>query len=299
MPDLIWDTWLDVWGRLRLPEEDQNQEFVERSVFSEWWDPDGDKLIAAMDASGVDRSVIMPMDFGLGCGEAELSIDDKNEKVAEICRRHPGRLFACVGVDPRREGSEALVRRALSEWGAVGVKLYPPTGFYPTDEACDPVYRAATDHGVPVAFHTGAVAYPLASKFGRPLHLDEVAKKNPDLSIVMLHTGFHQSWTDEAIQVAIYNPNVYCEMAGWQEWGMDRARLASFLGYLFERVGSDRVVYGSDWTGTRKRVSEADWLAAVRSLSDGSEPAIQVADRDKILGDNAVRLFGLDRGAKL
>ena len=298
MPDLIWDTWLDVWGRLRIPEEDRNKEFVEREVFSQWWDPLGDKLVARMDAAGIDQAVIMPMDFGIACGEAEISIEEKNERIAEICLRHPGRLFMCVGVDPRRKGSSALVRRAITEWGAVGVKLYPPTGFYASAAECDPVYEAAMDHDVPVAFHTGAVAYPLKSKYGRPLHLDEVAKRNPGLSIVMLHTGFHRSWTEEAIQVAIYNPNVYCEMAGWQEWGMDHEQLAAFLEYLFERIGAERVLFGTDWTGTKKRISEAAWLETVQSLGDGSEPRIAAEDRDKILGENAARLFRLDAAAK-
>ena len=293
MPDLIWDTWLRVWARLRIPDEDRGDEIRVDELFASWWDPNGDKLVAAMDDAGVDRAVIMPMDFGLACGEAGLSIEEKNQRLADICRRHPGRLFSSVGVDPRRPGSAALVRRAIVEWGAVGVKLYPPTGFYPTDDVCDPVYRVALEYGVPVSFHTGAVGYPLWSKYGRPLHLDEVAKRYPQLSIVMLHTGFHRSWTDEAIQVAIYNRNVYCEMAGWQEWGMGRGQLASFLAYLFERIGSDRILFGTDRTGTKKPIPERVWLETVHTLADGSTPGIAEVDRDRILGRNAERLFRL------
>jgi predicted TIM-barrel fold metal-dependent hydrolase len=244
-----------------------------------------------MDAAGVDCSVIMPMDFGVACGEAGLTIEEKNERVAAICRRHPGRLFACVGVDPRRPGAAGLVRRGIIDWGAVGVKLYPPTGFYPWDDVCEPVYAAAAEHGVPVAFHTGAVAYPLKSKFGRPLHIDEVAKKHPELRIIMLHTGFHRSWTDEAVQVAIYNPNVHCEMAGWQEWGMGEEELAAFLAYLFERIGSDRILFGTDWTGRRKRISEAAWLATVRAAFEVPAAGLGDAASDAVLGGNAARLF--------
>ena len=287
MPDLIWDSWLDVWGHLRIPEEDRNKEFVENEVFSQWWDPKGDRLVAAMDAAGIDHAVIMPMDFGLACGEARISIEEKNEKLAEICRRHPGRLFACVGVDPRRDGSAALVRRAINEWNAVGVKLYPPTGFYPSDEVCDPVYEAAMDHGVPVAFHTGAVAYPLWSKYGRPLHLDEVAKRHPRMSIVMLHTGFHRSWTEEAIQVAIYNPNVYCEMAGWQEWEWGAANLlhSSFtcssasgpIGFCSGPIGPEpesgsRKGRGSRPCGVSPTAESQEFLPPISTRSWGKMP---------------------------
>ena len=290
MPEATWSSWVRVWGRHRLQPADRNQDYVEQHIFPGFWDPRGEKLVREMDDAGIDASVIMPMDFGLACGEAGISIEEKNRRCGEIAALHPGRVYTCVGVDPRRPGAVDLFRRGVVEWGARGLKLYPPTGFYANDPLCYALYEAALELGKPVAFHTGAVAYPLKSKYGDPVYIDAVAARYPELQIVLLHTGFADCWTSEAIQVAMYKSNVYCELAGWQDRGLTSEELSRTVLYMRDRIGADRILFATDRTapGARKRLTQLKWVEMMRGLPGLTESEIAL-----IMAGNAARLFNV------
>jgi predicted TIM-barrel fold metal-dependent hydrolase len=296
MPEITWSSWVRVWGRHRLLPHQRDQAYVEEHVFPGFWDPDGHKLVQEMSLAGIDASVIMPMDFGLACGEAGISIEDKNKRCGDIAALHAGRVYTCVGVDPRRPNAVDLFRRGVAEWRARGLKLYPPTGFYADDPICFPLYEAALELGKPVAFHTGAVAYPLKSKFGDPIYIDAVAARYPDLPIMLLHTGFGDCWTSEAIQVAIYKPNVYCELAGWQDRDLSVEDLVRTLVFMRDRMGAERIVFASDRTapGARKRLTQAEWVAIFLELPTVAKRlglSLSESEVALMVGGNADRLF--------
>ena len=102
-------------------------------------------------------------------------IEEVNRLTGEMVRRHPGRLYFNCGVDPRRKNALAIVEKAAKEWGAVGLKLHPATGWYPNDREVYPIYRKCVELGLYVDFHTGPMYPPMKSKYSHPIHLDEVA----------------------------------------------------------------------------------------------------------------------------
>jgi predicted TIM-barrel fold metal-dependent hydrolase len=299
MPEATWSSWVRVWGKHRLLPHQRDHAYAEQHVFPDFWDPDGTKLVAEMDAAGIAASVIMPMDFGLACGEALLPIEEKNRRCGELSARHPGRVYTCVGVDPRRPTAVELFRRGVREWGARGLKLYPPTGFYANDPVCFPLYQAALELGVPVAFHTGAVAYPLKSKYGDPIYIDEVAARYPDLNLILLHTGFADCWTPEAIQVAAYKTNVSCELAGWQDRALTDEEFVRTLAYMRDRISAARIIFASDRTapGARKRLTQSEWVQTfLRIPAVARDLGISFTEEEValILAGNARRLFRIE-----
>ena len=91
-----------------------------------------DDLLADMDASGVERTLLMggPPDAYWDykqCGFAS------NERVAEAVRAHADRLLGNVYLDPREADCRRTLRRYL-DLGFRAVKLFPPAGFDPGDE---------------------------------------------------------------------------------------------------------------------------------------------------------------------
>ena len=86
-----------------------NFEEVRENMIPPLWDPDGETLIAEMDEAGIDRTVILPMDFGLLFGEPKLSIEEQNRAFAYLQKRHPDRIVAFATVDPRRANAVALI----------------------------------------------------------------------------------------------------------------------------------------------------------------------------------------------
>ena len=286
-----------IWGQTRVPESRTDPEYMDREVWPNVFDPDGTKLIAEMDMAGIDVSVFMPMDHGLALGEPATNVYRKNEAYAKIVDQHSGRLYSFVGVDPRRTRAASFVRSAIESWGMKGIKLYPPTGFWPFDDVCTPLYEIAMAFGVPVLFHTGFATPGLEAEYSRPIHLDRVANRFPELQIIMGHTGYLQAgaWWQEAVGVATYKPNVHLELSTWQGWSTDE-EFAHAMAFMRDRVGAERILWGSDRTGIPLRVPQEDWVARFLRLPDTAAEHDIVLSPDEvrlILGLNAARLYRL------
>ena len=74
---------------------------VLRTIEEEWFDPRGDRLIADMDAAGIEKSVVFLLDFGLFGGVDDgVSMERRYELMAEAVRAHPDRLVFFGGIDP-------------------------------------------------------------------------------------------------------------------------------------------------------------------------------------------------------
>jgi len=91
-----------------------------------------DDLLADMDASGVERTLLMGGPVGAwwdykACGFAP------NDRVAAAVRAHADRLLGNLYLDPRDPDCRDTLRRHL-DLGFRAVKLFPPAGFDPGDE---------------------------------------------------------------------------------------------------------------------------------------------------------------------
>ena len=297
LPSLIWDTFPGVRRQTDYAEAAGRPEYFEEHVWPGVWDPDGSKLLASMDEAGVDRAVIMPMDFGLALGDNTMtSIEEKNEGMAAIASRRR-RLVTFVGVDPRRPQALDIIDIAVTQWGARGIKLYPPTGWYPDDRRHYGLYELAGTLGVPVAFHTGMARFPLKGLTGHPMHIDTVAADFPGLTIVMLHGSWNFNWMEEAIAFAALKPNLHIELGGWQDMLQIRpSRFIGMLGDLVTRLGARRVLFGSDHTGLRRNVGYGEWVDTFTGLGDAADElgfTMTPEEVALIVGGNAARILGL------
>ncbi len=261
-------------------------------------DPKGEKLIRAMDEAGVDKAVILPMDYYLTLGKSAATIEEVNEFYAKMAAAHSDRLIAFVGVDPRR-GKEAteLFDRGVEKWGMRGLKIHPVVGFYMNDERAYPLYERCQKLGLPVLFHTGAArALPMKSRFGQPIYIDDVAVHFPDLNLIAAHMGGH-GWWQEALMMASWRPNVYLDISAWQRelvlWPLEFYRI---LRMIMDSTARDRVLFGSDWPVLKTILSEKDWVSSLREPEEAVAKAgftFTKEESEALLGGNAARLLGL------
>ncbi len=214
-------------------------------------DPTGDDLVADMDASGVDASVVFPVDYSLATDEPCsgtpecVPMAEQNRIFGEAAARHGKRLVHLVATDPRRKDAVEMLERGVTEQGARGLKLHPTTGFYPDDPVCHPLYRKAQELGVPVLFHTGTQPTPMKAKYSRPICVDGVAADFPDLTIVMAHVG--HCWWEEALALAGSKWNLNVDFSGWQRVFMhDPGKFYVMLRAALDEIGPWRVMYGTD-----------------------------------------------------
>jgi predicted TIM-barrel fold metal-dependent hydrolase len=260
-------------------------------------DPGADKLIGWMDEAGIDRAVLLPLDFGLGCNEPapekrpNLTPEEKNRLYASFTEKYAGRLVSYFGIDPRRKGGLELFRKGVEEWGMIGLKLHPTAGFYPNDPICYPFYEAAVEMGVAVLIHSGTEPAPLKPMYSQPCFIDAVAADFPELKIIIAHCG--HGWWSEAVDMATSKPNVYVDFSGWQsEYSGNPDYLYYTLRLAIDMLGPWRVIFGTDGSMTNFMVWPRDWVAAFREPNSPSGIKFSKEEMDIVLGGAAARLYG-------
>jgi predicted TIM-barrel fold metal-dependent hydrolase len=102
-------------------------------------DPDGTRMVARMDAARVDKSVLLPIDWG-PTFTGTIPITQVVDKALELAAVHGDRLIPFAGIDPRRPDAVELVSNWF-ERGALGLKLYPSCGWDPRDESAMAIYE--------------------------------------------------------------------------------------------------------------------------------------------------------------
>lgn len=289
--------WYEAMAEYGAAISRRSREEVLATIERDWFDPDGDRLVADMDAAGIERSAIHLLDLGLyGGTDDNVSLERRYALYAAAVARHPDRLVFFGGVDPRRPDAVRLIRRAHAEWAMAAVKIWPPAGFYPNEPACYRVYAACAELGIPVLIHTGQEIGPLRSECTRPIYCDQPANDFPELTFVLAHAGM--AWWREAAEIAWHHPNVYVDIAYWQsKYLRSPEGFAHDLRGLITTAGKRRVIFGTDWPALRKvaKVEPARWVETLRGLVDEPVGGAEF-ERDEIellLGGNAETALGL------
>ena len=290
-------TWASLSGRTFSDPADA-QEAFEREAVPLIVDHGANRLIDEMDQAGIDYSVIMNIDLSVAIGEAPTPWFDQWSELAELSAAHGGRLILAPGLDPRREQAADMLLSAARDWNIRGIKLWPPAGFYPTDDACRPVLETARHLGLPVIIHSAFAPPPYLAKYAEPLYLDSLAVDYPDVTLVMAHVGPGLGWYRDAVAVATTKPNVYLEFSMWQGVGdVDPHTVAEAVTFMRDRVGAERLMFGTDRTGTSLRHSVADWVEMFRTLPTTARSFgydLSESEAALILGGNAARLFRIN-----
>lgn len=243
-----------------------------------------DGLIAELARSRVGGGLLLPPIETPGAAAAR-------EELTALAASSGGRLRVAGSVDPTAEPAtferELEVLRAWPELAAI--KLYPGyRPFFPHDARLDPLYELARERRLPVLFHQGDTLHAQGRlRFARPVEVDEVAVRFPDLSLVLCHFG--NPWIDEAAEVVYKNRRVFADTSGLlapptAAYFPEMRRLASRrLQEAIWGIGStERLLFGSDWP----LQSIEDSVGLVRALR------LRLGDRAAVLGGNARRLFG-------
>jgi len=258
-------------------------------------DTTGEKLVASMDAAGVDKTCIFSTDFGLATGEPEVSMEDQNRMIAEAAQRFPDRLIPFFTIDPRRPEGLELFRRGIEEWGMRGLKLHPTAGFFPYDEVVYPYYEMCMENGLPVLLHTGSIAAPLKARYARPINVDDVAADFPDLPIIMAHIG-HQLW-EETMLVASVKPNIHVDICNWQfVYSSHPEEFYRMLRAVIDEIGPWRVFWSTDGPYANVLCPLETWVKAVSEpdLSSCPDVSFSPEEIEAVMGKAFAKLMRLE-----
>jgi len=232
-------------------------------------------LLQEMTLTGVAQAVILPITAGLPFG------DDLCERwrVAIDEAGAGQRLLAGASVHPR--DPQRLVKlRDHAAAGAYAVKLHPAVQrFYPDAPEAMEIYEECGRLGLPVIFHGGraGIEPERLHTFTLMRHYEPAFARFPEVQFVLGHAGARD--VADAIPLARRHGNVWLGIHGQ---GVSKLR------ELVERVGQDRLLFGTDWPFYHLAAT----LAKVLMISEG-KPEM----RHAILRGNADRLFERARRA--
>ncbi len=247
---------------------------------------DAEKILEALDDGGVDKAIVLPIDFNL-VEKARLDVYEYNTWAFETCAQAADRLIPFIGVDPQR-GDQALdiLDRFVRKYDARGVKLYPSTGWYPNEERVRKFMDRVDELGLVVITHAGAAWGSLEEKYSEPSFWTEVLQRYPDTNIVLAHLGGR--WRQQAYQMCQEYRNCYTDCSALQGWlPSDPDTAISRLKELAATI-PDKVSFGSDFPLFELSYTTPMWAHFVKT-----QPWADDDTRDKLLGRNMQKVLGI------
>lgn len=253
-------------------------------------------LLKRMDQYGITHAVVQP-----------TSGNTTNEQVAEVVRQHPDRFVGLFGLGksqralgyvedpaPTRLEAPAHAEHCLSALGLRGLgevsvrsitrEIHPER----IADDFDPLLDVLERHRAPVQFPTAWTQYGGGLFYGDPLFVDEIARRHPGVPIVLTKMGRSiQHLFDNALMVALRNRNVFFDIVGTSP---------EHLRTAVREIGSDRVMFGTDWSATWRWVREPADVHAMR-LDVVDRADLTTAQRDDIFWRTAAGVFRLDLAA--
>lgn len=229
---------------------------------------------------------------------------ENRKVVAEAAKQHPTRIvpFGYVELDDPNvvkqvEELHSMGFRGLGELEFVQKPYNDPSYF--------PVYERANEYGWVVLFHTGIVLRAkftepenVASGRMRPIHLEEIARRFPKITVLGAHCGNPEyQW---AAEIARWNSNVFFDLSG------------SSLTKMKNRLAGLKEIFWWTGEGDSQVVTPFDDQNAFVKLVFGSDTSLENIEsvvkqyhamfeacevpevtRQRIMGGTLIKLLGL------
>ena len=213
-----------------------------------------------------------------------------NEYVHEYVKQHPDKLIGVASVDPNEPECIEQLEHAVRNLGFRALKLSGAyQDFNPADSRYDPLYRKAQDLDVPIFWHqstTALAATPL--RWSKPILLDEVAQRFPDLRQMICHIG--HPWHTDAVMVIRKHRNVYADMSGW---GYRRLRFYEALATAIEYGVGHKILFGSDYPFAKVDDSVQYLHDASRMAAQAGLPPIPESFIEEMLRCDSLEVLGM------
>jgi uncharacterized protein len=227
----------------------------------------------------------------IGWHPSTVTVGDKNsnDHVIDLVNRFPNAFAGILAsLDINAEDITKVVRYAdelVRNPKVVGFKFHPPDqSFYPSDKKFYAVWDVLQAGGKPVMFHVGFTVLGantdggsgIALDYGRPIHLDTLARDFPRMKIIAAHPGW--PWQEELIGVLTHKKNVFGDTSGYLAAQLPEIFLKAIGGRL-----QDKALFGTDFP----------YIDLERALVSFNKVKFKDAVKEKILFANGRALFEL------
>jgi predicted TIM-barrel fold metal-dependent hydrolase len=239
-----------------------------------------------------------------------------------------GLLRPNLGKKEMEEMERQVKELKIDAWKMyTGAELGEKAWFMDDEKVAYPFWEKTLKLGVKnLCVHKGLPLSAFNEKACTPLDLEKAAKDWPQLNFIVYHSGYRGSgflgkgtgdkvvdpmsddpqeipWISDLLRILKKNPaikNIYFELGStFQQLSASRPTTClHMLGQMLQVAGPDRILWGTDsiWGG-----SPQSQIVRLRKLTMSEElikkhkyPELTDEIKNKILGLNAARLFGVD-----
>ena len=225
--------------------------------------------------------------------------EEGNSRLAALLPQYGNTIIGFAVVHWTMDTPGDIVR--YQDQGFTGLKFIRPPAPY-DEERWFALYEKAEELGMPCLFHLGIVARSnktvgvlVRNNYMRPIYLDTLARRFPQLQILGAHLG--NPWYEEATMSARWNPNLYFDLTG----STLKKKRPEFLGQLLwwtpftryrdteGRYAWEKIVFGSDVPYYEIHDVLHDYHRTMSALGLSEEL------KWKVLGGTAARILGIEK----
>lgn len=222
---------------------------------------------------------------------------DENS-VATAVGLYPDRFFGFFMLDPNQSDSVERMKSASANPNLHAVCLFPAMHTYSiTDRRLVPILETASDSGMAVFVHCGAVSVGFRKRLGlpsqfdmrfsNPLDLHPVAMHFPRVRFIVPHFG--AGMLRETLMLADLCPNVYLDTSSSNRWiGYEGLDLRTVFRRAIDLLGHERLLFGTDSSHFPR-----GWQASIleQQLTALYEVGLDAGQAQLILGANLERIL--------
>jgi uncharacterized protein len=226
-----------------------------------------EKLLATMDACGVDLGVIAA---GMSTPETERLLEDVAPHADRLC-------VALVADQAEKPVQQSRRLRALAEHPPVAMlRITPLVEQYPrNDKLYYPTYTAAAELGLPVAVNVGIPGPRVRSDCQHPARLEDILIDFKGLTIIGAHMG--HPYEGLIMQYMLKWPDLYLSNSAYLAKYMDPALVA----FMDSSRGRGRMLFASDHP----------FLPMERAVAAARDLPLSAGAMDAFMGGTAMELL--------
>ncbi len=241
-----------------------------------------DMLLKFMDDVGVDKAVVLPVVWPI--------TPNNNQECAQLAKSYPDRLVTLTDVPLHEPDATERVARARDEFGALGISYYPPDDemAWMLEPASEPLWEAYKTNDLVCNLQFRPPNYPV---------LLELARRHPEIRFVSNHLGLPGSLDPDdttygGLLEAASLPNLFVKASAFYAaaatpWDFHCPQALGFFAKLLAGLGSERLLWGSDWPPVGGHITYKQSLEIVRTLATDLDDR----GRAQVLGENAMRVY--------
>jgi predicted TIM-barrel fold metal-dependent hydrolase len=210
----------------------------------------------------------------------------------------PDRFFGFFMIDPLQPDALDRVRAAAGNPNLDCMCLFPAMHtFSITDRRVVPILETASDSGLAVFVHCGALSVGVRKKlalptqfdlrYSNPLDLHPVAMHFPRIRFIVPHFG--AGMLREALMLADLCPNVYLDTSSSNKWiGYEGLDLRTVFRRVIDLLGTERLLFGTDSSFFPRGWHSAIYDQQVTALY---ELGLDASRAEMVLGTNLERIL--------